>query len=124
MPAPRSPSGPRCRLPASCLVLQWVVVDRLAVVRDGAAPERVELVAQRPYAGGVEPVDAPSSGRLVVDEARLFEHLQVLGDRRPADRQLIGEFAHGTWSFRQALEDGAPGGVTHRGPGAVHRSVS
>jgi hypothetical protein len=73
---------------------------------------------------GVESIDAPSSGRLVIDETRLPEHLQVLGYRRPTHRKKIGEFANRTRSFRQLLEDGATGAVTDRIPDSVCRSVS
>ena len=64
----------------------------------------------------VEPVDPPGAGHVLGDEARLLEHLEVLGHRRAADRQRVGQLADRAWSLGQAFDDGAARGVTQRAP--------
>src|SRR5829696_387664 len=44
-----------------------------------AVPEGVELVSQREDTRLVEAVDPSGAGRLLIDEAGVLEHLQVLG---------------------------------------------
>ena len=63
------------------------------------------------WEGMRDAVDAPCSARGVHNEARLLQHLQVLRDRRPRDRHLAGELAHGLGPLGEALEDRAPGRV-------------
>jgi hypothetical protein len=38
----------------------------------------------------------------------------VLGDRRAADREAVGQVDHGGGALAELLEDGAPGGVAER----------
>lgn len=69
------------------------------------------LIAQRGYAGRVEPVDPASAVRSLAHEPGVFQHLQVLGHRRSADREFVGEFADRARPVSQALDDCAPGGI-------------
>ena len=83
-------------------------------------PEPVEERAQRVDARGIELVDAPVAVRPIEDQVGLLEHAQVLGDRRPADREVAGQLADRQRAAQQALEDRAPGGVAER----VHLRVT
>src|SRR4051794_1401657 len=58
--------------------------------RQGLVPEGVKLRPQRREARGVGLVDAPVALRAVHDNAGILEHLQMLGDRGSANRQLAG----------------------------------
>ena len=62
----------------------------------------------------VEPVEPARALRLVDDQARLLEHLQVLGDRRTADGEPAGELADRLRAVGQRLEDRAPRRVRER----------
>ena len=94
------------------------VVRRRPVAGQRPVPERVELVAQRGHAGRVEPIDPARARGALGDEPRVLEHLQVLGHRRPADRQLVGQLADRPRPLGQALDDG----VACRCPIASHTS--
>jgi hypothetical protein len=79
--------------------------------RHGLIPEPVEVLAQGVDPVRVELVDAAVAGRPVDHEARVLEHLEVLRDRGPADRQLTRELADGRRTVRQPLEDRLSCGV-------------
>ena len=49
-------------------------------------------------------------------QPRVLEHLEVLRDRGPADRQLAGELADRARALGEALEDRAPRRVAERRP--------
>src|SRR5262249_46231812 len=119
---PRWRWRPTCRLlQCSCLLLAWLLDGRL-VGRQCLAPEALELAAKRAETVRVELIDAVLSRAAVDDEARILQHLQVLRDGRPADRQLARELGDGLRPPGQPLEDGPPGRVA-KGRPAV-RSVS
>ena len=67
----------------------------------------------------VDPVEPASPLLAVAHEARLLQHPQVLRDRRPADRQAMGELADRARAFLERLEDQPPGGVAERVEGSV-----
>ena len=46
-----------------------------------------EPLAHRADAPGIDVVDAPRASRSLSDQSRIFQHPQVLGDRRTADRR-------------------------------------
>ena len=100
-----------------------VLFDDVLVAGQRTVPEGVELVAQRGHADRVEPVDPAGADGALGDQAGVLEHLQVLGHRRPADRQLLGELADGPRPLGQARDDRAPGGIPQRVP-AVPSLVS
>jgi hypothetical protein len=54
-------------------------------------PVRLQLSPQDGEAGGVDAVQTPRAVRPVGDETCSLKDAQVLGDRRPADRQLAGD---------------------------------
>jgi hypothetical protein len=48
---------------------------------------------------------------LVLDQPDVLEHLQVLGDSGPADRQARSQFADGTRALDQSLKQRPPSGI-------------
>jgi hypothetical protein len=49
-----------------------------------------------------------------VDEPAVFEHVQVLDDRRHRHRQRASELADGRWSAGQTFDHRSPAGVRER----------
>src|SRR6266567_5116221 len=92
--------------------------------RQGSVPEPVEVRAQRAHPVRVELVDAAGSQLAVADETRLLEDLQMLGDRRPADRQLGRQLADGAWPLTDPLEDRPTRGVAESREAVRLRTVS
>src|SRR5215471_18595774 len=90
--------------------------DGSLVCRQGLVPELVELGAKGAHPRGVELVYAAVADGPVHNEPRLLQHLEVLGDGGPADRQLASKFADRPRTVRQKLEDRASGGVTEGVP--------
>jgi hypothetical protein len=87
------------------------------MVGEGAqdvVPELVEPVPQRRQPVAVDPVDVAGAADVVVDQPSLSEHLEVLRDRRPADRHVVGQPGDRTRPAAQRGEDRPPGGVTQR----------
>ena len=60
---------------------------------------------------GIEAIETACPGAMVCDQACLFQHLEVLRDGRPGDRQLLGDFVDGKRSCGQLLKDGHAGRV-------------
>src|SRR5436190_23007952 len=54
-------------------------------------PELVEIRAELGDRLGLDPVDASSADAALGDETGVLQHLEVLGDRGPADRKLTGQ---------------------------------
>jgi hypothetical protein len=111
-------------LAADCSTISGLLLfGCIAKRRERLVPERVEV---RPQVGDrlrVDLVDAPRADLAVDDEAGVLEDLEVLRDRRPADRQLAGELADRPRPLHQALEDGLAGRVAeggHRGSYVRH----
>src|SRR3954466_7187881 len=89
----------------------WIILllaHRLLEGRKRALPHLVEIGPQDREPGGVDLIEAARS-RLAVDhQADVLEHLQVLGDRGAAHRQLGRELAHRPRAVREAVEDRLP----------------
>src|SRR6266481_5012590 len=79
--------------------------------KKSSAPELVEVRAQGADSLGIELIEPPGALLAVDHEARLLEHLEVLGDRGARDWQLSGELPHRAGTFGQQLEDRPPSGV-------------
>jgi hypothetical protein len=77
-------------------------------------PEVFEPGPDFPDSGWIEPVEVASADRLVLHELAGLEHAQVLRDRRPAHRDLIGKVSDRDWTTAQHLHDLPPGTVTER----------
>jgi hypothetical protein len=60
---------------------------------------------------GVQLIKAAGAGTAIGDQARVFEHAQVLRDSGTADRKLASQFVDGDGSGRELLEDGHSGRV-------------
>jgi len=72
---------------------------------EGVIPEPVEVRAQRRHPLRVELVDPPRAQWTHEHDPGLPQHLQVLRDGGPADRELGGELADGLRARREPLED-------------------
>src|SRR3984885_4554646 len=92
----------------------------ICVAGQSPLPEGVELIAQRGHGHRIEPVDAPGAGRALTDQAGVLQDLQVLGDRRPADRQFRGQLSHRLRPVGQAADDGAPGAIRQHAPAITY----
>ena len=81
------------------------VLGHQAEARRGLAPHLLEVGPDRLDPLVVQPVDAPGAARLLGDEPGPLEQAQVPGDRRPADRQRVGDLAHRAVARSQQLDD-------------------
>jgi hypothetical protein len=61
--------------------------------------------------------------RLIHDESRLLQDLEVLGDGGPADGQSLGNLADGAGALGKVLEDRAPGAIAQREPHVMSVSL-
>jgi hypothetical protein len=100
------------------------LLDDVVVAGQRPIPIGVQLVAQRRHSRWVEPVDPSGTRHPIRDQTRVLEHLEVLGDGRSADGELLGKLADRTWPLGQDFDDAAPGGVSERPPRDVLISVS
>ena len=80
-------------------------------------PEAVEPITQFTQALGVDAIDPRRPVRLVRHQSRLFQHLQMLRHRRPADRQRRRDLTHASRPGAKALEHGAARGISQSGQG-------
>src|SRR4029450_8088917 len=85
-------------------LLGWLLGGRF-VRRKGFCPEPVELGAKRIHAVRVELVDATGADGAVDHQPGLLQHLEMLRDGRPADRQPVRELADRLRTLGQTLED-------------------
>ena len=76
-------------------------------------PESVEIAAQAFKALGIEMINTPVSDLLIEDKVGILQHAQMLGDGRPGDWELGGEFAYRQRTFEQTSQDGSPRAITH-----------
>jgi hypothetical protein len=81
---------------------------------ESVIPEPVKISAQAFDAGRVQLVDAAVSDLVIENEVGVLEHTQVLRDRRPANRESLGDLVDGGRPFGQALENGQPGWISQR----------
>lgn len=90
--------------------------DGSFICRQGFAPELIELSAKGTHPPWVELVYAAVADGPVYHQPRLLQHLEVLRDGGPADRQLAGKFTDRPRMVRQKLEDRASGRIAEGGP--------
>jgi len=67
------------------------------------------LGLMQPQPVEIDQVDVGAEPRL--QPAAILQHLQVLEDRREADRERLGQFAHAGFAGGEPRKDGAPGRV-------------
>ena len=82
-----------------------------------STPEVIEVDAELREPRRVDRIDAPGSFGAVRHQPGILQDAQVLGDRGPADRHLLGELADGAGGGRDTAEDGASGRVDEGVPG-------
>src|SRR4051812_24889603 len=109
----------RTATPSACsIILSLLLLGGIAKSGQRLVPERVEVgpqVGQRLRIHLVEPARADLA---VGHQPGVLEDLEVLRDRRTADRKPVGQLADRSRPRHQALEDGLARGVPERG----HRS--
>jgi hypothetical protein len=76
----------------------------------------VEVTPQQRKPVGVHLIDASGADSLVDHQPGVLQHLQVLRDGRPADRQLAGKLAYGARPLGETLEDRPARRVAESGP--------
>src|ERR1700761_6634373 len=86
----------------------------------GAAPQDVELVAQRCERRKVEAIDAASAGGLLTDQAGMLEDQQVLRHSGAGDRQLCRDLHHRQRPIGQAAHYRPPVAVPQCIPAVRH----
>ena len=77
----------------------------------GLGPQGSEIILQGRNSTPVEAVEPPRPIGQVSDQARFLQHLQMLGNRRPADRQASRQAANGLGTATEPLEDREPGRI-------------
>src|SRR5215831_15901762 len=100
----RSSVRPGPALPA-CSPASPLALGRRLERGEGLVPERVEVVAELAHAVGIDPVEPPRAVSTLRDEPGLLQDAQVLRDRGPADRQLVGDLADRAGARAELLED-------------------
>src|SRR5438874_6275860 len=84
----------------------WVgVLDGFFERSQRPLPERLEVRAQQLESGRLEAVDVAGADALLLDQAGLAQDLEVLGHRRAAHRQLVGQPADGARAVGHELEN-------------------
>jgi hypothetical protein len=86
----------------------------MAKRRERLVPERVEVGPQVGQCLRVHLVEAAGADLAVDHQPRVLEDLEVLRDRRAADRELAGELADRERPGDEALEDRLSRGVAQR----------
>ena len=88
----------------------------------------LDLRAAKPVVDRGQALELESSGTSLsvagaANEAGALEHLEVLGDRRLAQRGGLGQFDHTSLARDEALEDRPAGGVGKGREGPAQRIV-
>src|SRR5205823_7277822 len=111
------PAGSRPRTPVR-VAQSLGVLGHDAEARGRLTPHLLEVRADRLNALVAQLVDAPRAVRLVGHEPGLLQQPQVPGDRRPADRKLVGDLLNRAPAVAEDLHDRAPVGIPERIEGA------
>jgi hypothetical protein len=98
------------------LVLLIRFIDERLEVRQGVVPKLVELAPQGSESVTASCVDAAVAVAAIAHETRVLEDLQVLGNGRPAHRELESDLPDGARSSGDPSEDGAPGWIAECRP--------
>jgi hypothetical protein len=86
---------------------------------EGPLPELIKVGAKDRKASRIGLIKPPGPGAVVNDQADVLEHLQVLRNGWPTDRQGSRKLADRTRAVGEMIEDGLPGRIAERGQ---HRS--
>ncbi len=79
--------------------------------RERVGPELVEELTQRTETLGLDGVDATRAIHAIGDEAGVFEHAQVLRDRRATDRKRLGQLADRERTLAELQQNRPPGRI-------------
>ena len=89
-------------------------MGRTLVAAKGYSPERLRVGLEAGEPLGIDSVHPPCAGRVIGDQPGGLQHLEVLGDGGPSDRELSCDFDDRLRSGTQPFEDGAAGPVAER----------
>ena len=89
--------------------------QRVEAVRPQLA-EGLQPAVELAERDGAQPVEPAVRVGAHLDEAGVAQHLEVLGHRRPADRQSVGQLADRARAGGQSFEDRPPGAVGESTP--------
>ena len=89
----------------------------------GLIPQLCKVVSQERQPLGIQFVNPPCAFATVAHQSRLFQHPQVLGNRRPGYRQPRRKLVHCLGMVPQHLENGQPSRVTERRESALQVSI-
>src|ERR1700687_5935682 len=95
-------------------VLGLVLLDGRGEGRQRGVPHLVQVLAHGSDSRWVNAIDPTSPFCSIGDQPRPLEHLQVLGDGRPAHWQRVCQLTYRPRSSNQSLEDGASGWIAER----------
>ena len=100
------------------LQLFQIVVEPIEALVEEAAVvfEPIVDVLERPRLDAARPPLRLAAAR---DQAGALQHLEMLGDRRQAHGEGLGQFRHRGLAQRQPRQDGAAGGIGEGGEGGV-----
>ena len=68
-------------------------------------PHRIDVRAQLGQALRIQAKVVAGAAPFLFHQAHRFQHLEMLRYRRPADRKLTSQFADGSWTPPQQLEN-------------------
>jgi len=80
-------------------------------VSQRVAPHGIDVGSQFGQAFGIETKVMPSSAPLFFDQTHRLQHLKMLRDSRPADRQAIGNLSDRRGLAPQQVENGLTGWI-------------
>ncbi len=86
-------------------------------------PERIEFGAQSCHAPWFQTVVVEPSFSPARDQAYVRKHTQMLRDRRPAHREIAGEFGHRVLAAPQQLQQAATGRLGYRSHQVRHHNT-
>lgn len=81
------------------------------------------MIAQQGQAFGIQFVDAARTFAAIAHQAGVFQHAQVLRNRRPGHREPRGELVHCQRLIAQHFEDGQAGGIAESGQAVLYVSI-
>jgi len=81
------------------------------------------MIAKQRQSLRIKLVDTPCAFAAVPHQSRLFQHPQMLRNRRAGNRQPRRQLIHRPRVIPQHLEDRQPGGIAQRGQPVLYVSI-
>src|SRR4051794_12775547 len=113
----------RTATPSACsIILCLLLLGCIAKRGQRLVPERVEVGPQVGHGLRIHAIHPPRADLAIDHQPGVLEDLEMLRDRRPADREARGQLADRSRDRRQALEDGLARRVAEGGHGSSYVS--